>query len=50
MGNIAMIGGIAFVGFKMLKSAFSLFTKDGRSEKNLGKNLARLGIPAALVM
>ncbi len=50
VGNIAMIGWLAFVGWKMLKSAFSLFTKDGRSEKNLGKNLARLGIPTALIM
>lgn len=50
VGNIAMIGWLAFVWFKMLKSAFSLFTKDWRSEKNLGKNLARLGIPTALIM
>lgn len=50
VGNVALIGGLAFVWFKMIKSAFNLFTKDGRNKKNLGKNLARLGIPTALII
>ena len=49
VGNLAVIWGMVFVGWKMISSAFKLMTKNGRSEANLWKNLARLGIPTALI-
>jgi hypothetical protein len=33
----------------MISSAFKLFTKKGRNEENLGKNLGRLLGPSALI-
>lgn len=50
VGNLAVMWWMIFVWWKMLSSAFKLLTKKGRNEENLSTNLARLGIPTALIM
>ncbi len=49
VGNLALTGWLIFVGWKMISSAFKLMSKNGRKEGELGKNLARLGIPTLLI-
>jgi len=49
VGNLAVMGWIVFVWWNMIYSALKLLTKDWRSEANLWKNLARIGIPSALI-
>jgi hypothetical protein len=49
VGNIVATAGLVFVGWKMLSSAFSLLSKEGRTGDKLASNLKWLGIPAALM-
>lgn len=49
VGNLALTGGIIFVGWKMISSAFKLLGKKGRNKENLWKNLGRLLGPAAVI-
>ncbi len=57
VGNIAVLGGIGFLGYKMISSAFRMIFKskkwvDGKWGTGIydSKNRARLGIPTALIM
>lgn len=53
VGNLAITGGVIFLGWKMLSSAFKMVFKSSK-EKKTGvydtSNRARLGIPTALII
>lgn len=53
VGNVALVGGMIFVWWKMISSAWNLVTwkyKDDKDNKEKNKALARLLGPAALIM
>ena len=52
IGNLAVTGGVVFLGWKMLSSAFKMVFKSDKKEKTGiydSSNRARLGIPTALI-